>query len=65
MANALSSAIIFLNEDRFGKIHLEGDHKVRAYDVSASGLTPDLRFVVDFNQAIPTGPARPHGMAVK
>lgn len=55
----------FLNEDNFGKVHLEGDHKVRAFWVSPRGLVADARFQVDFNHAFPTGPARPHGMAVK
>jgi selenium-binding protein 1 len=56
----------FLNEDNAGKVHLEGDHKVRAFWVSEEGtLTADQNFQLDFNHAFPTGPARPHGMAVK
>jgi selenium-binding protein 1 len=56
----------FLNEDDFGKIHFEGDHRVRVLDVSDNGLTIDPAFqVVDFNTAFPTGPARPHGIGMK
>ena len=56
----------FLNEDDFGKIHFEGDHKVHVLDVSDDGLTVDPRFhVIDFNTAFATGPARPHGMGMK
>ena len=55
----------FLNEDDFGKIHFEGDHKVRVLNVSDDGLTIDPKFhVVDFNTAFPTGPARPHGIGM-
>jgi selenium-binding protein 1 len=56
----------FLNEDDFGKIHFEGDHKVRVLDVSDKGLTVDPHWhVVDFNTAFATGPARPHGIGMK
>ena len=55
----------FLNEDKFGKIHMEGDHKLRAFDVTQNKLIPDKRFLIDFNTAFPTGPARPHGLAWK
>lgn len=56
----------FLNEDDFGKIHFEGDHKVRVLDVSDAGLAVDPRWhVVDFNTAFATGPARPHGIGMK
>jgi selenium-binding protein 1 len=55
----------FLNEDNFGKIHFEGDHKVRVIRVGANTLTEDKRFNLDFNTAFPTGPARPHGLASK
>lgn len=55
----------FLNEDNFGQIHMEGDHKVRAFWITPEGLVADPRFEIDFNHAFPTGPARPHGMAVK
>jgi selenium-binding protein 1 len=56
----------FLEEDDFGKIHFEGDHKVRVLNVSDDGLAvdPDFR-VVDFDTAFPTGPARPHGIGMK
>ena len=55
----------FLNEDDFGKVHFEGDHHVRVVNVSRHGLALDRRFDVDFNTAFATGPARPHGVAMK
>jgi len=55
----------FLNEDDFGKIHFEGDHHVRVVRVSRNRLALDRRFDVDFNTAFATGPARPHGVAMK
>jgi hypothetical protein len=56
----------FLNEDTFGKIHFDGDHKVRVLNVSNEGLTIDPNFhVIDFNTAFATGPARPHGIGMK
>jgi selenium-binding protein 1 len=55
----------FLNEDGFGKIHFEGDHHVRVIKVSKKRLTLDRDFDVDFNTAFATGPARPHGVAMK
>jgi selenium-binding protein 1 len=55
----------FLDEDDFGKIHFEGDHKVHVIKVGATTLTDDPRFQLDFNTAFATGPARPHGLATK
>ena len=55
----------FLNEDDFGKIHFEGDHHVHVVKVFRNRLTLDPRFDVDFNVAFATGPARPHGVAMK
>jgi len=55
----------FLNEDGFGKVHFEGDHHVRAIKVSRNRLVLDRRFDIDFNTAFATGPARPHGVAMK
>lgn len=55
----------FLNEDSAGLIHLEGDHKVHVVKVTHDTLTEDTRFHLDFNTAFPTGPARPHGIAMK
>jgi selenium-binding protein 1 len=55
----------FLNEDDFGKIHFEGDHHVHVVRVSKDRLALDSRFDVDFNTAFATGPARPHGVAMK
>jgi selenium-binding protein 1 len=55
----------FLNEDDFGKVHFEGDHHVRVIKVFKNGLALDRRFNLDFNTAFATGPARPHGVAMK
>jgi len=55
----------FLNEDNFGKVHAEGDHKVHVAKVKKDGLELDPRFELDFNTAFSTGPARPHGIAIK
>jgi hypothetical protein len=55
----------FLNEDEVGKVHAEGDHKVHVAKVSATDLTLDTKFQLDFNNAFATGPARPHGVAFK
>jgi hypothetical protein len=55
----------FLNEDEAGIIHYEGDHKVHVLKVTHDTLTEDKRFKVDFNTAFKTGPARPHGIAMK
>jgi selenium-binding protein 1 len=55
----------FLNEDSAGLIHFEGDHKVHVLKVTHDSLTDDPRFKLDFNTAFKTGPARPHGLAMK
>jgi selenium-binding protein 1 len=55
----------FLNEDDFGKVHFEGDHHVRVVRVFKRKLALDSRFDLDFNTAFATGPARPHGVAMK
>lgn len=55
----------FLNEDAAGIIHFEGDHKVHVLKVTHDGLTEDKHFKLDFNTAFKTGPARPHGIAMK
>ena len=55
----------FLNEDELGIIHYEGDHKVHVLNVAHDKLTEDKRFNLDFNTAFETGPARPHGIAMK
>ncbi len=54
----------FLDEDDFGKIHFEGDHKVHVIKVEHDSLKLDTRFELDFNTAF-EHPARPHGMAMK
>jgi selenium-binding protein 1 len=55
----------FLNEDSFGKVRAEGDHKIHVARTSRNNLELDARFQLDFNTAFTTGPARPHGMAFK
>ena len=55
----------FLNEDDAGIIHYEGDHKVHVLKATHDSLTEDKRFNLDFNTAFKTGPARPHGIAMK
>lgn len=55
----------FLNEDGFGKVHQEGDHKVHVAKVTRHSLELDPTFNLDFNVEFPTGPARPHGLAMK
>lgn len=56
----------FLEQDDFGKVHFEGDHKVHVLRVSDSGLIEDPKFpAIDFNTAFATGPARPHGVGFK
>jgi hypothetical protein len=54
----------FLNEDDFGKVHAEGDHKVHVAMVRRRDLVLDPRFQLDFNTAF-SAPARPHGLAMK
>ena len=55
----------FLNEDDFGVVHFDGDRKVQVLKVGPNSMTLDTRFQLDFNTAFPTGPARPHGIAMK
>ena len=56
----------FLDQDDFGKIHLDGDRKVRVLEVGEKSIGVDPAFrVVDFNTAFSTGPARPHGIGMK
>lgn len=55
----------FLNQDEAGKVHAEGDHLVHVARVTDKDLVLDSRFELDFNTAFATGPARPHGMAMK
>ena len=56
----------FLDQDAVGKVHLDGDHKVRVIDVGNHGLEVSPNFqVVDFNTAFATGRARPHGVGMK
>ncbi|HEY2930276.1 MAG TPA: selenium-binding protein SBP56-related protein [Acidobacteriota bacterium] len=55
----------FLNEDDFGKVHAEGDHRVHVARVSAEKLELDPKFQLDFNTAFNGRPTRPHGVAFK
>ncbi|HSL21011.1 MAG TPA: hypothetical protein VK886_05705 [Vicinamibacterales bacterium] len=55
----------FLNQDDFGKIHFEGDHRVHVIKVFKKHLELDTRFNLDFDTAFATGPARPHGIEMK
>jgi len=55
----------FLNEDSFGKVHAEGDHKIHVARISHHDLVLDTRFELDFNTEFETGPARPHDIAIK
>jgi selenium-binding protein 1 len=68
--NRLVVADYFLVEDMFplaspGKVQLEGDHKVHVLKVRKNSLTRDHRFDLDFNTVFRSGPARPHGIAIK
>jgi len=54
----------FLDEDGFGRIHFDGDRKVRVIKVTRDALTLDPRFDLDFDTAF-DHPARPHGIAMK
>ena len=60
----------FLDEDNYpfanpGKVQLGGDCKVHVLKVTPHSLRRDTRFNLDFSTAFPTGPARPHGIAVR
>ena len=54
----------FLNEDNFGAIHFEGDHKVHVIKVFNDHIELDPRFQLDFNTAF-SRPARPNGIESK
>jgi selenium-binding protein 1 len=54
----------FLNEDTFGKVHADGDHRIRVFNVTPTGLRADLHIALDFNTAIPGLQLRPHGIDV-
>src|SRR5206468_9930694 len=45
----------FLNEDDFGKVHQEGDHKVHVALVTPHSLAIETRFELDFNVVFPSG----------
>jgi selenium-binding protein 1 len=56
----------FLVEDMApgGVVQVDGDHKIHVIDVHGDRLELDTRFDLDFNRDIPSGPARPHGVAI-
>jgi hypothetical protein len=54
----------FLDEDDFGRVHFEGDHKIHVIKVLRNKLKLDRRFNLDFNTVF-SRPARPHGIASK
>jgi len=54
----------FLEQDAFGRIHFEGDHRIHVLRVTRDTLAVDPRFQLDFDTAF-DHPARPHGLAVK
>jgi selenium-binding protein 1 len=54
----------FLNQDSFGRVHIDGDRKVHVLQVTHDSLTLDPRFTLDFDEAF-DHPARPHGFAMK
>jgi len=51
----------FLNEDGFGKVHQDGDHRVLVFLVGRDSLRLDPRFNLDFNDVVPGLQLRPHG----
>jgi selenium-binding protein 1 len=54
----------FLNQDDFGRVHVDGDHKMHVLKVSRDSLSLDPRFTLDFDEAFDHS-ARPHGFAMK
>ncbi|ELR13248.1 uncharacterized protein ACA1_147270 [Acanthamoeba castellanii str. Neff] len=54
----------FLNQDDFGRVHVDGDHKMHVLKVSRDSLSLDPRFTLDFDEAFDHR-ARPHGFAMK
>ena len=56
----------FLNEDAAGIIHFaRRSTKSTSSKSRTIMITEDKRFKLDFNTAFKTGPARPHGIAMK
>ena len=58
-------SVSFLNEDDFREVHAECDHKIHAARVTNEYLVLDPKFKLAFNADFSSGPARPHGIAVK
>jgi hypothetical protein len=56
----------FLVQDLFptGVVQVDGDHKIHVLETAGDVLTRDTAFNLDFDDAIGTGPARPHGIAI-
>lgn len=64
MGNRLIATDYFLDEDDFGKIHMDGDRYVRVYTIASTGhLYPDPQFQVDMNKVVDGVQLRPHGVA--
>jgi hypothetical protein len=55
MKGAWSFSDYFLNEDNFGKVHAEGDHKIHVARIAENDLVLDPHFHLDFNTAFATG----------
>lgn len=65
MGNRLVATDYFLDEDDFGKIHMDGDHVVRVFTIASSGvLYPEPRFQVNMDEVIPGVALRPHGIGM-
>jgi selenium-binding protein 1 len=54
----------FLDQDGFGKVHFEGDHRIHVIKVGRRALALDTRFQLDFDEVFGF-PVRPHGIAMK
>ncbi|CAK9783782.1 unnamed protein product [Cutaneotrichosporon oleaginosum] len=65
MGNRLIATDYFLDQDDFGKVHMDGDHVVRVFTISSTGiLYPEPRFQVDMDEVIPGVQLRPHGLGM-
>jgi hypothetical protein len=55
----------FLHGDKgVGRVQVDGDRKIHVAKVTKNDLVLDSRFRLDFDD-LPSGPARPHGIAMK
>lgn len=53
----------FLDEDDFGRIHFNGDHFIRVFNLDSNGLPVESGKGVDSNNLFPDLDLRPHGVA--